>query len=1228
MRRKYIVFMTVLVVLQLYASLWALPAAAYNKGEFFRVNGREIHLLRSLQKVAIRYVPGQGSAIRRSLEATRASKHPYYFDSEVRELGIAILQIERLKSLNDLDECIYQLEQYPDIERAVPVFIHEESGLEVICTDRFIVKLAAGANLADLDAINKRLSTTIIRRLRGTTDQFLLEFPRCTVKELLATCEVYYQDPGIEWAEPDFLGQVTKRNFNPNDPLYLRQWHLKNTGQLGGKVGADINASEAWSITTGSDQIIIAIIDDGVDLEHEDLRQNIAVNPKEQPGDANGDGRPGIAGVDDDGDGLIDEDSWGLEPGDFWYINDLVNDDDENGYKDDFNGWDFYDDDNDPSPIDVDDYHGTMVAGVVAAKGNNSIGVAGCAFDCKLMPLKVIRGDYYYLDTVSEVIRYAAGISQDGNGRWRGADVLNISLGWSETNSINNALIAANTQGRNGKGCPIFCAVRQDGEKIPVTAWKSYELSGFSSGYYTFTWEYEKDGSGSGGDDTVWIDDVVFPGGVTEGFEGSFPPNGWEREGDAYWISYGVPNRVLGTGNKSARSGDIGNNQLSRLETTKWVGSGSVSFYRWVSSQPGDVFRFKVNEITYVTEDGYLEVNSDLDYPENHPATIAVGASTSFDYHAEYSSYGAGLDFVAPGNDIWTTDRMGDAGYAGWNDEYSNYIAEQGTSFACPLAAGVAALMLSEDSDLTADEVRSIMQQTCRKIGGIEYDSNGWNEYYGYGCIDAKAAVDALKPVDAIPPSPNPSTWATPPYATGTMSIRMVATTAMDDRYGVEYYFNNTTVGGHDSGWQSSSTFEDTYLSPDTLYTYQVKTRDTSPQQNETGWSSRRSARTKSGTTSPPDINSNVLICGADTNNGLQDIQQKLQETGQFERVSILNIGNNTPSLNELKNYCAVLVYSNSNYNTTALGNVMADYVDWGGGVVCMMFEVATRSMQGRWSSGQYNAISRGSAKYGPQATLGTVFQPKHAIMKGVTSFDGGPRSFRTETLDISPGAIRVADWSDGRPLVVTKLVGSTRRVDLAFYPVSSDVDGNCWDSSTDGALLMVNSLAWVARGPGNLMPLPEFDRTFYSEATRGYWFEAPISFRITGLRVPDEDDNGRQNVEVVRFNNQTPPPAYDNTTNNFVSLARLVGEQSGSILSVNIPVSTGDIIGILGAAGTSLMYNSYGVAGDFVSNIDGHSVILRKMGMDFNLYEYQARNLWQGAGSQIGRVEMWYIID
>ncbi len=99
---------------------------------------------------------------------------------------------------------------------------------------------------------------------------------------------------------------------------------------------------------------------------------------------------------------------------------------------------------------------------------------------------------------------------------------------------------------------------------------------------------------------------------------------------------------------------------------------------------------------------------------------------------------------------------------------------------------------------------------------------------------------------DTTPPSPNPMTWATVPYAAGSTSIAMVATTATDAS-GVQYYFDCTTAGGHDSGWQSGTSYTDTGLSPNTQYCYSVQARDNSPNQNATGWSSNQCATTQAG---------------------------------------------------------------------------------------------------------------------------------------------------------------------------------------------------------------------------------------------------------------------------------------------------------------------------------------------------------------------------------------------
>ena len=335
-----------------------------------------------------------------------------------------------------LDEKIRQLRTTAAGRSANPVFIDPQTGLRLLATTNLLVCLRPGADARQ----SFGAAWARVKPLAGTDNQFLLALPGANADEVFAEVNRLSARPEVEWAEPDFIMQVRK-SFTPNDPLFIEQWHLRNTGQLYGRPGADAKLTGAWDITRGSSNIVIAIIDDGVQMNHPDLAANIFINSGEIPGNGT--------------------------------------DDDNNGFIDDVNGWDFFGNgtigDNDPSPSEVDDNHGTALAGVAAGVGNNGLGISGAAPRCRIMPIKVIRGDDG-LETIpvsgfATALRYAGGLVGATNTTWRGADVINISLTFSESSNINSALADVATKGHGGRGVPIFCASGNN-----AGAWRSVDL--------------------------------------------------------------------------------------------------------------------------------------------------------------------------------------------------------------------------------------------------------------------------------------------------------------------------------------------------------------------------------------------------------------------------------------------------------------------------------------------------------------------------------------------------------------------------------------------------------------------------------------------------------------------------------------------------------------------------------------------------------------------------------
>lgn len=211
-----------------------------------------------------------------------------------------------------------------------------------------IVKFKNNTSIKKLGSMNTTLGLSNLKVLNNQGTHVLKFSNNKKMSDVLRDLNA---SPDIEYAEPNYIYQPS----TIKDPLYKNLWGLKNSGQeileQVGKKGIDINVEAAWAKTKGDSSLVIGVIDSGIDINHPDLKDKIWVNPGEVPND----------GIDND----------------------------KNGYIDDINGWNFYDKNNNLFIRGEEDFHGTHVAGTIAAKANN-IGVIGVAPNIKIMPLKFL----------------------------------------------------------------------------------------------------------------------------------------------------------------------------------------------------------------------------------------------------------------------------------------------------------------------------------------------------------------------------------------------------------------------------------------------------------------------------------------------------------------------------------------------------------------------------------------------------------------------------------------------------------------------------------------------------------------------------------------------------------------------------------------------------------------------------------------------------------------------
>lgn len=260
--------------------------------------------------------------------------------------------------------------------------------------DRIEDKIEAVKGLYSIDDLDNKDAKEVAEQYAAMTDYVVFAEPNY---------QISLDDPVQNHSNKDLLHRQNSSNeVLPNDPMFAEQWALKNSGQNGGKVNADLSALKAWLKTQGSTQVVIAVLDTGVDYTHPDLVENMWFRPENVP----------------------------------------QYKDDELGTFNDFHGYNGTD--NQADPMD-DNGHGTHCAGIIGAEGDNNQGIAGINWKVQIMPLKFLgRGGFGTTKDAIEAINYA--IDRKRNG----VNIRVISASWGSTQyskALENTIRAAGEEG-------------------------------------------------------------------------------------------------------------------------------------------------------------------------------------------------------------------------------------------------------------------------------------------------------------------------------------------------------------------------------------------------------------------------------------------------------------------------------------------------------------------------------------------------------------------------------------------------------------------------------------------------------------------------------------------------------------------------------------------------------------------------------------------------------------
>ena len=399
---------------------------------YYWANGQKVPLGNS-SWVGVQVKPNSSTVILNGLNSERAldnGRGPLRYGRQ----NLLFVPVDPKASAAQQNALRARLESSPRVEKTVRTF--GEGSSPIVDSGEINVRFKSGVKGAALQQTLAAYGASIVRPLGGLSSNGYV----VNVGDKFSAIEVangLYESGATVFSQPNLLRQWQKRDVIPasalaksavksvkaqkgsgyqtreqlNDPLLPQQWHLNNTGQGGGLPGADISAFKAWDITKGDPSVVIAILDDGVDLTHEDFAGKLVP------------------------------------------------------------GYDFVDGDDDPSPGDGDN-HGTACAGVAAAQGGNGIGVSGSAPNCLIMPIRVL-GDLITDADLGNAFIFAANNGADVlSDSFGPPDGLGIPQPISD--AIKAGIDYAAVRGRGGKGCVILFAAGNGYENADLDGLASY----------------------------------------------------------------------------------------------------------------------------------------------------------------------------------------------------------------------------------------------------------------------------------------------------------------------------------------------------------------------------------------------------------------------------------------------------------------------------------------------------------------------------------------------------------------------------------------------------------------------------------------------------------------------------------------------------------------------------------------------------------------------------------